>query len=121
MISFLVCGLRPVLAALSDVEKVPNPTNATLSPFAKAFVTFSVNEFKAFLAASLACFLFLLAMVSFFGFWVKADFISGPWSNEEASPLTCFVRELAFFLSDWVINVELFSLNFWVPIVAPVF
>src|SRR5690606_18593670 len=53
LIVFLVCGLIPFLALLSEVEKVPKPTKEILSPFFKAAVTLSVNESKAFFAAAL--------------------------------------------------------------------
>src|SRR5690606_41591182 len=53
LIVFLVCGLIPFLALLFEVEKVPNPTKETLSPFFKDLVTFEVNESKAFFAAAL--------------------------------------------------------------------
>ena len=39
IISSLVCGLRPFLAALVFVSKEPKPTSWTFSPFTKASVT----------------------------------------------------------------------------------
>ena len=56
LISSLVCGFLPFLAALFLTSKDPNPTNWTLSPFTKDSVTTSTN---AFTDAS-ALFLFLL-------------------------------------------------------------
>lgn len=47
-----VRGLRPILAARSDVEKVPNPTRVTLSFFVSAAVMFEVTEFSAFSAST---------------------------------------------------------------------
>ena len=46
-----VCGLRPVRAARLDTEKVPKPTNVTLPPPFKVFVTASTKE----LSEALAC------------------------------------------------------------------
>ena len=43
LIAFPVCGLRPTLAALLEIEKEPKPTNATLSPFLSAFVVAFTN------------------------------------------------------------------------------
>ena len=38
-----VCGFLPVLAALSDTSKVPNPTNWIFSPFFNSSATTSVT------------------------------------------------------------------------------
>ena len=46
VISAPVCGFLPVLAALSDTSKVPNPTNWIFSPFFNSSATTSVNAFK---------------------------------------------------------------------------
>ena len=48
-----VCGFLPLLAALLDTEKVPNPTKDTLPPFFNAEVTLPVKDSKAALAATL--------------------------------------------------------------------
>ena len=53
LISSLVCGFLPFLAALFLTSKEPNPTNWTLSPSTSAFVTVSI---KAFTDASAAFF-----------------------------------------------------------------
>ena len=45
LISSLVCGFLPFLAALFLTSKDPNPTNWTLSPFLSASVTTSTNAF----------------------------------------------------------------------------
>ena len=50
LIASPVCGLRPVLAARLDTEKVPKPTKVTLSPFFKDLVTASIKASKAALA-----------------------------------------------------------------------
>ena len=56
LISSLVCGFLPFLAALFLTSKEPNPTNCTLSPFTNASVT---TLTKAFTVSS-ALFLCLL-------------------------------------------------------------
>ena len=45
LISSLVCGFLPFLAALFLTSKDPNPTNWILSPFFNASVTTSTNAF----------------------------------------------------------------------------
>src|SRR5690606_21757088 len=47
-----VCGLCPSLAFHLEVEKVPKPTHATLSPSDNALFPFEVKESKAFLVAA---------------------------------------------------------------------
>ena len=47
LISSLVCGFLPFLAALFLTSKDPNPTNWTLSPFAKASITVLTNALTA--------------------------------------------------------------------------
>lgn len=51
-ISSPVKGLRPFLAALLLTENVPKPTNVNLSPLFKAFVTPSIKELSAAVAAT---------------------------------------------------------------------
>ena len=46
-ISLPLCGLRPVLSALSETSNVPNPTNWIFSPFFNSSATTSVNAFNA--------------------------------------------------------------------------
>jgi hypothetical protein len=48
-----VCGLRPSLAALLEIEKDPNPTRATLPPLARDEATDPVKASRAFFAAAL--------------------------------------------------------------------
>ncbi len=48
-----VCGLRPLRAFLCDTENVPNPINATLSPFLRAAVTLSTAVSIAVVACAL--------------------------------------------------------------------
>jgi len=47
LISSLVCGFLPFLAALFLTSKEPNPTNCTLSPLTKLSVITSTNAFTA--------------------------------------------------------------------------
>ena len=51
LISLPVCGLRPVLAALLETEKDPNPTREILSPFLNAQVVYFTNQSNALLAS----------------------------------------------------------------------
>jgi hypothetical protein len=44
---FFVAGFIPTRPALSVTEKVPKPTNATLSPAFNAFVTDAINASNA--------------------------------------------------------------------------
>src|SRR5690554_6389083 len=53
LISAPVCGLRPVRAARSLTEKVPNPTSTTESPFFRAPVMLSTTASTARPAAAL--------------------------------------------------------------------
>lgn len=46
LISSPVCGFLPVLAALSLVSKVPNPTNWTFPLLANSLETTLTNEFN---------------------------------------------------------------------------
>src|SRR5687767_1838934 len=55
VISSFVCGLRPFLAFLFEIKKVPNPTNVTFPPPFKVLVTASVKE-------SIAAFAWVLVM-----------------------------------------------------------
>ena len=52
LISFPVCGFLPFLAALSETEKVPNPTKATLSFLLNAFPVTYKNDSNALLASA---------------------------------------------------------------------
>jgi len=52
LISFPVWGFLPALAPLLTTLKVPNPVRVSFSPFFNAFVTESVNAFRAFSAAT---------------------------------------------------------------------
>ena len=52
-IALPVWGLRPILAALLATEKLPNPTNATLSPFFRDLVIALVVASNAFPASTL--------------------------------------------------------------------
>ena len=51
LISSLVCGFLPFLAALFLTSKEPNPTNWTLSPFFSESVTTYTKAFTEFSAA----------------------------------------------------------------------
>ena len=52
LISFPVCGLRPLRAAREETEKDPKPTSATRSPFFKAPVVAVINASSAFFAST---------------------------------------------------------------------
>jgi hypothetical protein len=56
LISVPVCGLRPVRAARLVTVNVPNPTNATRSPFLSALVAELMNASSARDAAALVSF-----------------------------------------------------------------
>ena len=53
LISFPVCGLRPLRAAREETEKDPNPTRATRSPFLRATVVAPMKASSAFFASTL--------------------------------------------------------------------
>jgi len=46
-ISLPLCGFLPVLSALSDTSKVPNPTNWIFSPFLILELRYQLKAFKA--------------------------------------------------------------------------
>jgi hypothetical protein len=50
VISFPVCGLRPLRASRCVTEKEPKPTRATRSPLFRAFEVVSMKEFNALAA-----------------------------------------------------------------------
>lgn len=56
LISFPVCGLRPVRAFLLLTEKEPNPMSWILSPFFKALLIASMVASNAFAASAFVSF-----------------------------------------------------------------
>ena len=53
VIDSLVAGLIPILSAFSTTEKVPKPTNDTLSPLFSAFETAETTPSTAFYASAM--------------------------------------------------------------------